>query len=64
MSCHFMQSHICRVNACLAVTCHLHFWQNDWAILCATAVTKLTGGGGGGGEGGETNTEIRVSTES
>ena len=27
---HFMQSHIRRVYACLAVciTCHLHFWQN------------------------------------
>ena len=26
---HFMQSYIHRVHACLAVTCHLHFWQND-----------------------------------
>ena len=25
---HFMQSHIRRVHACLAVTCHLLFWQN------------------------------------
>ena len=25
--CHFMQSHICKVYACLAVTCHLHFWK-------------------------------------
>ena len=24
-----MQSHIRRVHACLTVTCHLHFWQND-----------------------------------
>ena len=24
---------------CLAVTCHLHFWQNDQDLLCATAVT-------------------------
>ena len=23
-------SDICRGNVCLAVTCHLHFWQNDW----------------------------------
>ena len=23
-----MQSHIRKVHACLAVTCHLHFWQN------------------------------------
>ena len=28
--CHFMQSHIRKVCAFLAVTCHLHFWQNDW----------------------------------
>ena len=28
-----------RVCACLGVTCHLHFWQNDWDLLRATAVT-------------------------
>ena len=33
----------------LAVTCHLHFWQNDRDFLRATVVT---------------DTEIRVSTES
>ena len=33
--CHFMQSHIC-----LAVTCHLHFWQNDRGLLRAAAVTR------------------------
>ena len=38
--CHFMQSHIRKVHACLAVTCHLHFWQNDRDLLCATAVTR------------------------
>ena len=38
--CHFMQSHIHKVYACLAVTCHLHFWQNDRDLLCATAVTR------------------------
>ena len=38
--CHFMQSRICRVHACLAVTCHLHFWQNDRDLLRATAVTQ------------------------
>ena len=38
--CHCMQSHICQVYACLAVTCHLHFWQNDRDLLCATAVTR------------------------
>ena len=37
--CHFMQSHIHKVYACLAVTCHLHFWQNDRGLLRATAVT-------------------------
>ena len=37
--CHFMQSHIHKVYVCLAVTCHLHFWQNDQDLLCATAVT-------------------------
>ena len=24
----------------LAVTCHLHFWQNDWDLLHATVVTR------------------------
>ena len=48
-----MQSHIRKVQACLAITCHLHFWQNDWDLLRATAVTL-----------GGTDTEIRVSTES
>ena len=38
--CHFMQSHIRKVYACLAVTCHLHFWQNDRDLLRATAVTE------------------------
>ena len=36
---HFMQSHICKVYACLAVTCHLHFWQNERDLFHATAVT-------------------------
>ena len=26
--------------ACLGATCHLHFWQNDRGVLCATAVTR------------------------
>ena len=38
--CHLMQSHIRKVYACLAVTCHLHFWQNDRDLLRATAVTR------------------------
>ena len=28
------------MRACLAVTCHLHFWQNDRDLLRATAVTR------------------------
>ena len=38
--CHFMQSHIRKVHACLAVTCHLRFWQNDRDLLRATVVTR------------------------
>ena len=38
--CHFMQSHIRKVYACLAVTCHLHFWRNDPDLLRATVVTR------------------------
>ena len=37
--CHFMQSYIRKVYACLAVICHLHFWQNGLDLLRATAVT-------------------------
>ena len=33
--CHFMQSHIIKCK----VTCHQHFWQNDWDLLRATVVT-------------------------
>ena len=45
--CHFTQSHIHKVYACLAVTCHLHFSQNDWDLLHATAVTQGVGVGRG-----------------
>ena len=38
--CHFMQSHIRKVHECLAVTCHLHFWQNGWGLLRATVVRR------------------------
>ena len=38
--CYFMQSHIRKVYACLAVTCHLHFWQNDRVFLRATVITR------------------------
>ena len=37
--CHLMQSHIHKVYVCLAVTCHLCFWQNARNLLRATAVT-------------------------
>ena len=50
----FIKSHIRKVYACLAVTCHLHFWQNDRDFF--TCYCGNTGGG--------TDTEIRVSTES
>ena len=29
-----------RVYACLNVTCHLHFWQNDWGLSHAPAITQ------------------------
>ena len=29
-----------KVYACLAVTCHLHFWQNDRDFLRATVITR------------------------
>ena len=38
--CHFMQSHIRKVYACLAVIWHLHFWQNGRDLLRASAVTR------------------------
>ena len=40
LQCHFIQRHIGRVYVCLAVTCHLHFWQNDRDRLRATAITR------------------------
>ena len=40
LQCYFIQSHKGRVHVCLAVTCHLHVWQNDWDCFCATAVTQ------------------------
>ena len=36
----FNKRHIRKVYACLAVTCHLHFWQNDRDFLHATVVTR------------------------
>ena len=40
LQCHFIQGHIGRVYVCLAVTCHLRFWQNDWDLLRATVVIR------------------------
>ena len=42
MSDHFMQNHIGRVHACLAITCHLHFRQNDRDLVRAAAETVFT----------------------
>ena len=39
LQCPFMQSHIHRVHVCLALTCHLCFWQNVQDLLHATVVT-------------------------
>ena len=39
--------------ACSGITCHLHFWQNDRGLLCATAITQ-----------GWNRHQIRASTES
>ena len=36
----FNKIHIRKVYACLAVTCHLHFWQNVRDFLRATVVTR------------------------
>ena len=36
----FNKIDIRKVYACLAVTCHLHFWQNDRDFLRATVVTR------------------------
>ena len=43
--------HIGRVHVSLAVTCHLHVWQNDRDLLLAITGTRGGGGGGGGGNG-------------
>ena len=40
LKCLFMQSHVRRVHVCLAVTCHLQFWQNGRDLLRVTAITQ------------------------
>ena len=51
----FSKSHIRKVYACLAVTCHLHFWQNDRDFLRATVVTRVWNGYRNKGQPGEEN---------
>ena len=41
-----MQSRIRRMHACLAVTCHLHFWHNHRDLMRATAVVRGWNGSG------------------
>ena len=38
--CHFLQSRIHKVHACLAVTCHLHFWQPE-SFTCYCGNTRV-----------------------
>ena len=38
--CTISRHFIAWVRACLALTCHLHFWQNDWVLVHAIAVTQ------------------------
>ena len=40
----FKATYIRSVYAYLAVTCHLHFWQNDRDLLHATGVTQVWNG--------------------
>ena len=45
--CHFTQSHIRKVRARLAVTCHqLHCWQSDRVVLRATQCGSAAGWNG------------------
>ena len=39
LQCQFIWSHICWMHVWLAVTCYLHFWQNNGDLSCATVVT-------------------------
>ena len=36
----YSKPYIWTVHVFLAVTCYLHFWQNDWDLLRATAATR------------------------
>ena len=39
LQCHLIWSHIHRMHVCLAVTCHLHLWQNDRDVSWASVGT-------------------------
>ena len=41
LQCRFNPGYIRKVHVCLAVICHLHFWQNAWNRLRAIAVTAV-----------------------
>ena len=36
----FIQSHVRGVHVCLAVTCHLHFWQNERGSMRVERIPK------------------------
>ena len=36
----YSKPHYAALHVCLAVMCHLHFWQNDRDLLHATAITQ------------------------
>ena len=40
LQCSFIRRYTFRVHVCLAVICHLYFWQNDRHLLHATVVTR------------------------
>ena len=40
LQCRFNPGYIRKVHVCLAVICHLHFWQNERDFLRVTAVTR------------------------
>ena len=44
LQCYFIRSHIRRMHVCLALACHLYFWQKKQDYLHATAVTRRWNG--------------------
>ena len=43
LQCHFIWSHIGRIRVCLALTCYLHFWQNDGDFSFYCRNTRMDG---------------------